>query len=946
MIGKTISQYRILEKLGEGGMGVVYKARDTRLNRTVALKFLPEELTRNPEAEERFVHEAQAASALNHPGINTIHEINEADGQTYIAMAYIEGRSLREMLESGPLELERALDIAIQIADGLQEAHERGIVHCDINPTNIMVTPRGQVKIMDFGLAMLSGAAETARMNRILGTAAYMSPEQTTGGEIDQRTDIWALGVVMYEMVTGEVPFKGEYEQAVVYSILNEEPEPMTGLQAGILAGLGRIVERALKKDPEERYQQMDEMLSHLNSLCREQETSDGAQRRIAVISFENQTGDQAYDYLRKAIPNLLITSLEQSEYLLVVTWERMQDLLKLTGRENTEIIDKELGFELCRLDSIETIVVGSFTRVGEIFATDVKVLDVLTKEIRSCSSSRGVGVDSILERQIDELSSSISLGLGMEEAAGRPIAEVTSWSMDAYSAFLKGRECFEKLYNDDARRYLEQAVSLDPSFAVAYLYLAKNYDRLHDTRARNEAFEKARSLSGRATNKERLYIDAACARALDGDVEKRFRILKQLAREYPKEKRVHQELAAHYRGRERFYQAVAEYNKVLELDPCFGWALNELAYMYTDIEEFEQAYEYFQRSLSISPGDANPIDSMGELYFRMGKLDEAREKYLEALEVKPDFYYAYWEIAYINALQERYPECMKWIDLFIGRAPSFGTGTDGLRWKCFYLCWQGRFEQALSIAGRMSRLAVEEGSEYWETEADRMKGWIHCQRGEFGPSRSCFRRCIDSVRNNPMEYIPSATSYSLGSPEQIESLAATYVFALAMVDVKDGRLDAARSRLAEIEPLLPDYSELLRGELLLAEGSPEEAITVSEKAPPWRIPYMSDTGGMLVYNLPFLKDVKARAYSLKGDVDGAISEYEGLVTFQPESRDRRLVHPRYHYRLAALYEEKGLWKKAAGQYRVFLHHWKEADGDLPELADAGARLAKLPDTE
>ncbi|MBN2586992.1 MAG: protein kinase [Candidatus Fermentibacteraceae bacterium] len=940
-----ISQYRILEKLGEGGMGVVYKALDTRLNRTVALKFLPAELTRNPEAEERFIHEARAASALNHPGINTIFDINEANGRTFIAMAYLEGRSLREIIESGPLELDKALDIAIQVAEGLQEAHERGIVHCDVNPTNIMVTPQGQAKIMDFGLAMLSGIAETARKNRILGTAAYMSPEQTSGGEIDQRTDIWALGVALYEMITGEVPFKGEYEQAVVYSILNEDPEPVTGLRTGILADLSRIVERALKKNPEERYQQMDEMLSHLNSLCRELGTSDEGERRIAVISFENQTGEQAFDYLRKAIPNLLITSLEQSEYLLVVTWERLQDLLKVMGKVNAEIIDKELGFELCRLDGIETIVVGSFTRVGEIFATDVKVLDVETKKIRSCSTSRGVGVDSILERQIDELSGSISRGLGitgMEEAGGRPIAEVTSSSMDAYSSFLKGRECFEKLYNDDARKYLERAVSLDPSFAVAYMYLAKNFDRLHDTRARNDAFEKARALSGRATNKERLYIEAACARALDGDVEKRFRILKQLAREYPKEKRVHQELASHYRGRERFYQAVAEYNKVLELDPCFGWALNELAYMYTDIGEFEQAHDYFQRYASISPGDANPIDSMGELYFRMGKLDEAKAKYLEALEVKPDFYYAYWETAYIYALQERYPECMKWIDNFIDRAPSFGTRTDGLRWKCFYLCWQGSFHRALPLAERMTELSEEEGSEYWITEADRLKGWIHYERDELDLSRGCFQRCMDSVRGNPTEYIPAATSYSLGSPEQLESLTATYVFALAMVDLKEGRLDSARSRLAEIEPLLPDYSELLRGELLLAEGFAEKAVAVVEKAPPWRIPYISDTGGMLVYNLPFLKDVLARAYLQKGDADNAIAEYERLTTFRPDSKNRHLVHPRYHYRLAELYDGKNLPKKAVEQYGKSLECWKEADQDLPELMDTRADLERL----
>ena len=207
-------------------------------------------------------------------------------------------------------------------------------------------------------------------------------------------------------------------------------------------------------------------------------------------------------------------------------------------------------------------------------------------------------------------------------------------------------------------------------------------HDRLRDNTARNEAFEKAKALSDRATEKERLYIEAAYARAIEQDSDKRYQILKECARKYPGEKRIHQRLASHYRGKRQFYQAVEEYKKVLELDPNYGWALNELAYMYTDIEEFDQAAEYFQRYAEISPGDANPIDSMGELYFRMGRLDEAIDHYKEALGIKPDFYYTYWEIAYIYALKEMYGETLEWIDRFIERAPSLGTRAEGCRWK------------------------------------------------------------------------------------------------------------------------------------------------------------------------------------------------------------------------------------------------------------------------
>ena len=211
MIGKTISHYKILEKLGEGGMGVVYKAEDTKLQRTVAIKFLPPESTRDPEAKERFIHEARAASALDHPNICTIHEIDESEGQTFIVMAYVEGQSLKEKIKAGPLKLAEVVGIGLQIAEGLKEAHDKNIIHRDVKPANIMVTTSGQTKIMDFGLAKLMGQTKLTKEETTLGTVAYMSPEQTRGEKVDHRTDIWSLGVVLYEMITGQLPFKGDY---------------------------------------------------------------------------------------------------------------------------------------------------------------------------------------------------------------------------------------------------------------------------------------------------------------------------------------------------------------------------------------------------------------------------------------------------------------------------------------------------------------------------------------------------------------------------------------------------------------------------------------------------------------------------------------------------------------------------------------------------------------
>jgi len=268
MIGKTISHYRILEKLGEGGMGVVYKAQDTKLRRNVALKFLPSELTSDQDAKERFIHEAQAASALDHLNICTIHEINEThDGSSFIAMACYDGETLKKKIERGSLKVEEAIEIALQVAQGLNKAHQNGIVHRDIKPANIIVTNDGIAKIVDFGLAKLTGLTKLTRTGATVGTAAYMSPEQARGDIIDHRTDIWSLGVVLYEMIAGKLPFKGDYEQALIYSILNVEPEPINGLEATEYSGVGSIIERCLSKEPAERYQSAAELIDDLRNV-------------------------------------------------------------------------------------------------------------------------------------------------------------------------------------------------------------------------------------------------------------------------------------------------------------------------------------------------------------------------------------------------------------------------------------------------------------------------------------------------------------------------------------------------------------------------------------------------------------------------------------------------------------------------------------------------------
>jgi serine/threonine protein kinase/tetratricopeptide (TPR) repeat protein len=989
MIGKIISHYKIIEKIGSGGMGVVYKAQDLKLDRFVAIKFLPPSFSSDEEAKQRFIHEAKAASTLQHNNICTIHEIDETDDeQLFICMDYYEGETLKEKIKDEKLKIKEILDYATQIAQGLASAHEKGIIHRDINPANILITDRNEVIILDFGLAKSNAYTKITKMDSTKGTIAYLSPEQAKGKDATHQSDIWALGVMMYEMLTGHLPFKGEYDQVLIYSILDKEPEKITSLNPDIPVELTYIMSRALEKDLDSRYQNIEEMLIDLLSFKKNStissDTESVIQRKekrkrlktaiisgtiilfaavmfylirsfflsevkndipttLAVISFENQTGDSSYNYLQKAIPNLLITNLEQSRHLQVTTWERMHDLLKQIDKEEVDVIDKELGFELCGMDGIDAIVLGSFVKAGDVFATDVKVLDVVTKKLLKSANTKSEGLASILESQIDYLSEEIAEGIGLSpreiKSVPLKIADVTTTSMEAYNYFLRGREDYEKWYYVDARKFLEKAIELDSTFAMAYLYLAWTYDAVWNNKAKDEAYKKAKAFSGKASEKERLYIEAYYARTFERSPEKKFLILKQIAKKYPKEKRVHYFLGSYFKSRNLFNDAIAEYNQALELDPNYGIVVSNMAYIFSDLGEYEKAIEYFGRYASILPGDADPFVCMGDLYFQMGRLDEARAKYKEAIEVKPDFYISYLRIGYLCALTENYPEAMNWIDQYIAIAQSPGSRAEGLWHKGFYHYWLGGMDIALNDFQKVIDMATMFESEALKNTVDWMIGCIYYDKGEYELSRSYFKKWID-LR---LEYFPE---------QEGPFNTAAYKFYLGMMDLNEEQVDSAKSRLVDIKYLMPEiypadknlitaYYNLLRAEILYTRDSIEQVITDCEEAKLSEMPGISKFN-MVVFNIFLPGDVLARSYLKNGELNRAINEYKRLTNSDPNSRGRLLIHPNYHYRLAKLYEQKGWMENAIEQYEIFLKIWKDADKNLPEFVDAKKRLANL----
>ncbi|NTV81136.1 MAG: protein kinase, partial [Candidatus Aminicenantes bacterium] len=777
--GTTFARrYQVIEELGHGGMGRVYKVFDTEVREKLALKLLKPEIATDADTIERFRNELRLARTVSHRHICRMHDLGreEGTGTYFITMEYVPGEDLKCLIHSiGALPVGKAVTIARQVAEGLAEAHRLGVVHRDLKPQNVMIDLEGAARIMDFGIARSAKAKGLTGAGVMIGTPEYMSPEQVDGKEADARSDIYALGVVLFEMLTGRLPFEGGTPLSVAVKHKSEPPPDPRKINAQIPEELAKLVLRCLEKEKSKRFASADDLIAELGRIektlpstthalpLRKPQTSkqitvrlpskkvwipavavllalvgllvwqfipegEGSKRTVAVLGFKNQTGDPGLDHLREIIPNLLITSLEQSRHMRVASWQRLRDLFRQSGKDEGALYDEEVGFEVCREHGIDAVLVGFFSRAGETFVSDVKVLDVGTREVLKSASARGVGVNSLLRTQVDEISRTVARGIGRPllkiEAPVRPIMELTTDSLEAYNDFLRGREDFEKYYYADARKFLEKSISLDPEFAIAYLVLSEAASQLNDRSAYMEALRNAYRHSATASEKERLLIAAQHARVIELDPEKRLRLLLELVRKYPDEKYAQYQIGFLYEGRGDYAAAEAAYRKAVALDPNFGFALNQLAYICAKRGRYDEALRLLERYAAISPGDANPLDSIAELYLRMGDLDRAEKKYREALAVRPDFFLSCANLAYLSALREDHPNVYRWLDEFIARAPTAAAKAEGYWWKAAVDYLLGRWEASLAAFTGLRKQAEAGGNDFFVAAVDWITGF------------------------------------------------------------------------------------------------------------------------------------------------------------------------------------------------------------------------------
>ncbi len=636
--GETIGHYRILEQIGHGGMGVVYKAEDLRLKRTVALKFLPAELTSDRIARERFVHEAQAASTLQHENICVIHDIDSApDGQMYISMELCEGETLRQRISRGPVDPTEATRIATQIARGLSSAHRSGIIHRDLKPANIILTDQGGVKIVDFGLAKLAGQSLLTQEGTTMGTAAYMSPEQARGEQLDRRTDIWSLGVILYEMVAGRLPFRGDHPMAMLYSIANEEPHPFPA--EGIPEPLQALCKRCLAKERDLRPQSTGEVLESLGAAP-EPTTARTALRLpplrtlrwaalalpvivvviwfliparaisldpadfIVVADFENRTQQPALDH---SMTEALRVSLRQSSQFNLLPQERVRSAMELLKIPDTAAVDQQTALAIARREGARAVIAGNCTQLGSVYVLSCGIIDATTGETIRILRHEAPKIEAILGA-MDDLCSDVRQNLGESIAqvskAQLPLDQVTTPSIRALELHSRSNIFESEGRYREAALMNEQAIALDSQFVIAISDLAYEYRKLGEDSLAVRYHRKILPLLHRVTERERLEIMSVYyGPSFELDFPKAFDAIQLLTVRYPNDAYAWATLGhlAMFAGDTK--TALAANRKAVELYPDYArTCYNNSGYALALDGRADDAMVYFTKAKELRP--------------------------------------------------------------------------------------------------------------------------------------------------------------------------------------------------------------------------------------------------------------------------------------------------------------------------------------------------------
>jgi tetratricopeptide (TPR) repeat protein len=998
LVGRTLGPYRILESLGSGGMGQVYVALDPRLDRRVALKVLPPEMASHPEKIKRFEREAKAVASLSHPGIVTLlTPLEEADGLRFLTMELVEGETLSRSIPARGFPMERFLSLAIAITDAVSAAHRQGILHRDLKPENVMLTPDGRLKVLDFGLAKLRydspdegdrTTRETQSVTqdgRIVGTVAYMSPEQAQGLPVDHRSDIFTLGILLYEMATGERPFRGNTNLSVLSSILKDTPRPASELRDDIPKPLARMIQRALEKRPEDRYQSTTDLRRDIEDLKRDVDsgelvlgtttgrprvvaaarrrrwalpaaigaalvvvaamaalffrgqppaTAENGRRSVAVFYFDNLSGDPQLDWLRTGLTDMLVTNLSQSPGLRVLGTTRLYQLLEDSGHRDDRTVTAPVVESVSRKAGATTALLGSFVRAGSQIRISASVQDPRNGEVLASERVEG-DAESGLFALVDELTGRLKKRLetpAMTRLAERKpphwkekkLEEVTTASVKAFKYYAEGSRLHDRLQEKEAQAYFEKAVEADPGFAMALAKLSVvhfNQGNLDKARAYSA---KAVAKSGNLPPGERFYIEGRHYSLDPASIEK----------------------------------AVAAYEMAVDDAPGHTAARNNLAQMLIQLKRYPEALVHLEELRRQGMTFAGSYWSLAEAYVATGHKEKAGEALAQYAAEHPDRSAGFENIAFFELAQGRTDEALAAFDKAAALHPDDAMKIETGRFAAHAL--RDEWPQAEAAAKRL--LASDDPRERWEGGATLALASLY--RGDVGEARRLtgegakagrnpedrvgarlFRARLEAELGRDREALAEAERVLQEKLKQPKLLAEGHAMK-AICLTRLGKKAEAEKSLAEVEAFLstipPPLAEPgryhLQGQIALARGDHEAASRALEKAAALTPVEGFKMDGEAVE----IRYALARTALETGEVEKARKALVEVVKAGPARVMTPVPYVRSLALLASLEEKAGRTADARKLYERYVSYWKDGQIDRAEVARAGRRLAAL----